>query len=119
MNDDPTAGLAHSVLGVSGYLFQVRTLSILMGLFLVLSDVVKNRQDNTVLGIRLVFFGFGWSFMLSTPNLIGERHGDEEHQGWLRVAVARLSHKNRILSFAFFAVALYTRWFLSAYQHLR
>jgi hypothetical protein len=119
MSDDPTAGLAHSVLGVTKYLFRVSSLAILLGLFLVLTDVVKNTQDHTVLGIRLMFFGFGWSFMSITPTLIGKPHGDEEDQGWLRVKMARLFDRNRILAIAFFALALCTRLLLSAYQHLR
>ncbi len=41
MNDDPAGGLVHSVLGATRYLFHISTLSVVLGLFLVLTSLYR------------------------------------------------------------------------------
>lgn len=62
VSDDAAGGLAHSVLAGTKYLFDVQGLSIILGLFLLLTDVIKDKHDHSVIGVRLIFFGFGWQF---------------------------------------------------------
>lgn len=119
VDNDVAGGLAHSVLAVIRHLFFVQTLSITMGLFLVLLDVTKGKLDHTVLGLRLVFFGFGWNFISHTTPLIGKAQGHEEEHTWLRVKFHRLFDKNRIIGLTFFAMAIWTNRVIGLYQHLK
>ena len=62
MSDDSTGGLAHSVLAAMKYLFYIQGLSIILGLFLLLTDVIREKGHHSVIGVRMIFFGFGWQF---------------------------------------------------------
>lgn len=59
MTDDAAGRLAHSALAAMRYLFSVPTFAIILGLFLLLTDVIKDRSDHSVIGVRMIFFGFG------------------------------------------------------------
>ncbi len=48
------------MLAVTKYLFYVQGLSIILGLFLLLTDVIREKRGQSVIGVRLIFFGFGW-----------------------------------------------------------
>lgn len=101
MSDDATGGLAHSISAVTKYLFYVQGLSIILGLFLLLTDVIREKRDHSVIGVRLIFFGFGWQF-------------------WQSSSFGRADWGRRFMAVMFLAVSVMPlRYFVPIYQYLK
>jgi len=62
MDNHPLSGLDHSLAGAIRYIFRVPTLSIILGLIIVVPDLLRSGGGHSVFGTRLILFGFGWSF---------------------------------------------------------
>jgi hypothetical protein len=66
VSDDATGGLARSVLAATEHLLYVPYFTVILGLILLLNDVIGNRHGHSVIGIRMILFGFGWQFWHSS-----------------------------------------------------
>jgi hypothetical protein len=101
VSDDAAGGLAHSVLAGMKYLFYVQGLSITLGLFLLLTDVIKEKHDHSVIGVRLIFFGFAWEF-------------------WQTSSFGRADLGKRFWAVIFLAMSVARlRYLLAIYQYLK
>ena len=66
MENESSGSLAHSVRGLAAYLYRLDTLSISIGIFLILLAVFKGLSAYGIFGTRLILFGFGLQYWRSS-----------------------------------------------------
>jgi hypothetical protein len=112
-------GLADKLLGLTRYFFQVWTLAILLGVFLVVLGILKGSFADEIFGTRLILFGFGWAYMRHTPTLFARRNDHELEEPLIPVFVRRLFDWDRWVGLMFLSASLApTRYFLELFHRM-
>jgi hypothetical protein len=119
MSVDVGNSLADKLMGLATHFFQVWTLAILLGVYLVVLGTLKGSFADGILGSRLVLFGFGWLYMSLAPTLFASRNENEMEEPPTRVYGWRLFDWDRWLGLLFLSASLVpTRLFLGVFHRM-
>jgi hypothetical protein len=119
MSVDVGNSLADKLMGLATHFFQVWTLAILLGVYLVVLGTLKGSFADGILGSRLILFGFGWLYMSLAPTLFASRNENELEESLARVYGWRLFDRDRWLGLAFLVASLLpTRYLLYAFHRM-